>query len=62
MRCYWFGAGGVLMFAMLVTMRVAGAASMSLHVNEPTAVKPIIELGPKSFIFSLQGVENPSAL
>lgn len=51
-----------MMFAMLVTMRVAGAASMSLHVNEPTAVKPIIELGPKSFIFSLQGVENPSAL
>ena len=34
------------MFPMLVTVCVAGTASMFLHVNEPTGVNPIAEFGP----------------
>ena len=52
--------GGVLMFAMLVTVCVAGTASMFLHVNEPMGVNPIAELGPTRSEFSPEGTEKPS--
>ena len=57
---YWNGPGGVLMFPMLVTVCVAGTASMFLQVSEPMGVNPIAELGPARSDLSDEGIEKPS--
>ena len=50
-----------MMFPILVTVCVPGAASMFLHIRETAwGLKPIDEPGPRRSKFSDEGIEMPS--